>query len=200
MKQSKIQNKSPETTNIIKGATKIHIDTSFLCEPVRSQEGERRKMKRLTERDKQENWTLKGVDWQQLHIGQPITKELQQKLYGALFKLMQYENTELSPEQVENLREENEWIPVGTAMPREHDSIFRKFKGTDKWLPAMFEKTSGDVLVTIVFEDGTGKVVEGHTLDGKWKTKLSSMGGTVTAWKPFPESYKEKRNAEERNR
>lgn len=26
-----------------KGATKIHIDTSFLCEPVRSQEGERRK-------------------------------------------------------------------------------------------------------------------------------------------------------------
>ena len=85
-------------------------------------------MKRLTERDKQGNWALKGVNWQQLHIGQPITKELQQKLYGALFKLMQYENTELSPEQVENLREENEWIPVGTAMPREHDSIFKKSK------------------------------------------------------------------------
>lgn len=97
-------------------------------------------MKRLTEKDKQGNWALKGVNWQQLRIGQPITKELQQKLYGALFKLMQYENTELSPEQVENLREENEWIPVDTAMPREYDSIFRKFKGTDKWLPAMFEK------------------------------------------------------------
>lgn len=183
-----------------KGCPKIHIDTSFLCEPVRSQEGERRNMKRLTERDKQGSWTLKGVDWQQLHIGQPITKELQQKLYGALFKLVQYENTELSPEQVENLREENEWIPVGTAMPREYDSIFRKFKGTDKWLPAMFERTSGDVLVTITFEDGTHKVVEGHTLDGKWKTKLSSIGGTVTAWKPFPKPYKEKQNAEERNR
>lgn len=63
-------------------------------------------MKRLTERDAQGTWTLKGADWQQLRIGQPITKELQQKLYGALFKLMQYENTELSPEQVENLREE----------------------------------------------------------------------------------------------
>lgn len=157
-------------------------------------------MKRLTERDKKGSWALKGVDWQQLHIGQPITKELQQKLHGALFKLMQYENTELSPEQVENLREENEWIPVGAAMPREHDSIFRKFKGTDKWSPAMFEKISGDVLVTIEFEDGTGKVVEGRTLDGKWGTKLSSMGGIVTAWKPFPESYKEKRNAEEGNR
>lgn len=157
-------------------------------------------MKRLTERDKRGNWALKGVDWQQLHIGQPITEKLQQKLHGALFKLMQYENTELSPEQVENLQEENEWIPVGTAMPREYDSIFRKFKGTDKWLPAMFEKTSGDVLVTIAFEDGTHKAVEGHTLDGKWKTKLSSIGGTVTAWKPFPEPYKEKQNAEEGNR
>ena len=58
-----------------KGATKIHIDTSFLCEPVRSQEGERRNMKRLTERDKQGNWALKGVDWQQLHIGQVVLKE-----------------------------------------------------------------------------------------------------------------------------
>ena len=183
-----------------KGCPKIHLDTSFLCEPVRSQEGERRNMKRLTEKDKQGNWALKGVHWQQLRIGQPITKELQQKLDGALFKLMQYENTELSPEQVENLREENEWIPVGTAMPREYGSIFGKFKGTDKWLPAMFEKTSGDVLVTIAFEDGTHKTVEGHTLDGKWKTKLSSIGGTVTAWKPFPKPYKEKQNAEERNR
>ena len=27
-----------------KGCPQIHIDTSFLCEPVRSQEGERRKM------------------------------------------------------------------------------------------------------------------------------------------------------------
>ena len=97
-------------------------------------------MNRLTEKDEQGNWTLKGVDWQQLHIGQPITKELQQKLYGALFKLMQYENTEISPEQVEKLQEDNEWIPVGTAMPREHNSIFRKLNGTDNWLPAMFEK------------------------------------------------------------
>jgi hypothetical protein len=32
-------------------------------------------MKRLTERDKQGNWALKGVDWQQLHIGQVVLKE-----------------------------------------------------------------------------------------------------------------------------
>ena len=82
-------------------------------------------------------------------------------------------------------------------MPREHNSIFRKFKGTDKWLPAMFEKTSGDVLVTITFEDGTHKVVEGHTLDGKWKTKLSVMGGTVIAWKPFSKPYKEDKNGKD---
>lgn len=43
-----------------KGCPKIHIDTSFLCEPVRSQEGERRSMKRLTEKNKQGNWALTG--------------------------------------------------------------------------------------------------------------------------------------------
>lgn len=35
-----------------KGATKIHIDISFLCEPVRSQEGERRKCMLIRSQDK----------------------------------------------------------------------------------------------------------------------------------------------------
>jgi hypothetical protein len=35
-----------------KGCPKIHIDTSFLCEPVRSQEGERRKCMLIRSQDK----------------------------------------------------------------------------------------------------------------------------------------------------
>lgn len=35
-----------------KGCHKIHIDTSFLCEPVRSQEGERRKCMLIRSQDK----------------------------------------------------------------------------------------------------------------------------------------------------
>ena len=60
-------------------------------------------MNRLTEKDLQGNWCLKGVPWESLHAGQMITKELRQKIYGALWKLMEYEDTGLSPEEVEEV-------------------------------------------------------------------------------------------------
>lgn len=58
-------------------------------------------MNRLTEKDDQGNWHLKGVRWEQLHEGQVITGELREKLYGALWKLMEYEDTGVDPEEVE---------------------------------------------------------------------------------------------------
>ena len=33
-----------------------------------------------------------------------------------------------------------DWIPCEVDMPEEHDSMFAKFIGTDKWKGAMFEK------------------------------------------------------------
>ena len=44
-------------------------------------------MNRLTEGDEQGNWMLKGVAWKSLHTGQVITKEVSERLYGALCKL-----------------------------------------------------------------------------------------------------------------
>ena len=41
-------------------------------------------MNRLTEGDEQGNWMLKGVAWKSLHTGQVITKEVSERLYGAL--------------------------------------------------------------------------------------------------------------------
>lgn len=61
-------------------------------------------MKRLTQKDDQGNWSLKGVKWQQLYVGVPIAKEVYEKLYEALWKLKDYEDTGLSPEDVEQLR------------------------------------------------------------------------------------------------
>ena len=69
-------------------------------------------MKRLTQKDEQENWCLKGVSWEQLHEGQVITKSLRERLYGALWKLMEYEDTGLTPEEIERLKEQHRWIPV----------------------------------------------------------------------------------------
>ena len=88
-------------------------------------------MNRLTEKDLQGNWCLKGVPWESLHAGQMITKELRQKIYGALWKLIEYEDTGLSPEEVEEVNKfegsngqkwlleiaKHRWIPVSERLP-----------------------------------------------------------------------------------
>lgn len=63
-------------------------------------------MHRLTEKDEQGNWALKGAKWASLHVGQTITKEIWEKIYGALWKLMDYEDSGLSPEEVQDMAEQ----------------------------------------------------------------------------------------------
>jgi len=80
------------------------------------------------------------------------------------------------------------WIPVEVAMPEEHESIFAKFKGTDKWDEGMFEKISDDVSATIEFLNGTRKTKVLHTVDGKWTDGINSSY-SVIAWQPLPAPY-----------
>lgn len=90
----------------------------------------------------------------------------------------------------------NEWIPCSERMPDEHASIFAKFRSTDKWNSAMFEKVSDDVNVTIEYEDGTRKTATSRTLDGKWKIERErkTFSCKVIAWQPLPEKYEVKEN------
>ena len=60
----------------------------------------------LIESDDLGNWRVKGLPWKELYVGQTITREIHDKLYGCLHKLMEYEATGLSPEEVERLVEE----------------------------------------------------------------------------------------------
>lgn len=92
-------------------------------------------MKRLTEKDDLGNWCLKGVRWEQLRVGQVITKEVGEKLYGALCKLKDYEDTGAYPDGVEMLMEKyaeaavlltvpaHEWIPVEERLPEEDEWV-----------------------------------------------------------------------------
>lgn len=64
-------------------------------------------MVRLTNHDDQGNWSLKGVKWEKLHEGAAIDKKTSEKLYAALWKLKDYEDAEVDPEQVQNLKERN---------------------------------------------------------------------------------------------
>ena len=92
----------------------------------------------------------------------------------------------------------NGWIPCSVEMPEEHDSIFAKYKGTDKWNDAMFEKTSDVVNVTVVDRNGNGTTTYAHTIDGKWTCDLLRINKTyqIIAWQPLPSPYKALDNKE----
>lgn len=54
-------------------------------------------MRRLIRKDNQGNWHLKGVPWERLRAGADLDERTRQRLYGALCKLLAYEDTGLEP-------------------------------------------------------------------------------------------------------
>lgn len=111
--------------------------------------------------------------------------------YAGLYVKVIQDMIEQLQDDLEQDEKENGWIPVTERMPKEHDSIFAKFKGTNNWSKSMFERTSYKVIVTVKYADGTLLTETAHTTDGKWKLTHPTFNGTVIAWKPFPEPYKE---------
>lgn len=72
-------------------------------------------------------------------------------------------------------------------LPKEHDSMFAKFKGTEKWDCAMCEKISDNVLIAI--RDKERYITNfGHTVDGKWKCDYLRFfqDCEVIAWMELP--------------
>ena len=78
-------------------------------------------------------------------------------------------------------------------MPKEYDSIFAKFKGTEKWVNGIAEKISDDVNVTVEYENGVKKVKTLHTCGGKWQMGNSLLEFKVIAWRPLPTVYEPKK-------
>lgn len=149
-------------------------------------------MNRLTEKDNQGNWALKGISWQQLSIGQKITKEVGEKLYGALHKLLDYEETGLNPDEAESMKEKVGWIPIKyreiTAEERveEHLSDYCDYRFICD-MPEDEER----ILVTngkMVWSDMCCIDQDGYYLDSDYDWL------DVTAWKPLPKPYEEKGN------
>ena len=89
--------------------------------------------------------------------------------------------------ELEKLRKENRWIPVGERLPEEHDSMFAKFYGTEQWSNVMWKKQSDQVNVVLGFEDGTRTVSTLYTHDEQWKYTNKIVKQKVTHWQPLPQ-------------
>ena len=83
-----------------------------------------------------------------------------------------------------------EWIPVTERLPDEHESLFARYKGTDKWLNGMFMTTSDLVIVCVECENGERIVKTAITKEGVWKIKDSFHQYRVTHWMPLPQPPK----------
>ena len=151
----------------------------------------KRGMNRLIEKDIQGNWGLKGIRWEQLYEGQVITGELWKKLYGALWKLMEYEDTGMDPEEVEELRNfektnsyrllkklnaeerKKRWISVEKQLPEDDVLVLVTVSG-------IYNAMTFSDAIQIGAHDREGWFIEGYE---KWDNP------NVTAWQPLPEPY-----------
>ncbi len=90
---------------------------------------------------------------------------------------------------IESQLKVGKWIPCSERMPEEHESIFAKMKGTNKWHSGMFESRSDDVIVTVEFDDGTRKTQASSTAEGNWLCEKDFIKKKVIAWQPMPTHY-----------
>ena len=82
------------------------------------------------------------------------------------------------------------WIPVTERLPDEHESLFARYKGTDKWHNAMFTTISYPVIVCAEYENGKRIVKTDNTVDGVWRVKDSFHPYRVTHWMQLPQPPK----------
>ena len=148
-------------------------------------------MQRLTEKDDLGNWCLKGVRWEQLREGQVITKEVSERLYGALCKLRDYEDTGCIPDGIADLVEnyakamtllagqieEHSWIPVEERLPEEDEYVLMSFENFTLPIIGRYEKDN----------DGGGAWYAG---DDDGCDTCSSQDLFVNAWLALPKPYR----------
>lgn len=142
---------------------------------------------RLTEKKDNGHWILKDVSWDELKPGVVLTKKIWEKLYGALWKLKDYEDTGLMPNEVtalnvetqkdaeEALKEIRRWIPVTERLPEPETYVLVSFDNS----------TTPDIATYRVDDDGSGAFYQGD----EDYTYLSA-GLFVNAWMPLPEPYR----------
>ncbi len=156
----------------------------------------------LIEKNDNGSWKLKGVEWSQIKPGAVITVQVWENLYGALWKLKDYEETGLMPDKVLELNEETQ--EQARAMlkrvARLSDEIER-MKGEERqqWIPVAEKLPEPETYILVSFDNYTLPDIATYRVDddgsgvfylGDLDCTYLSVGLFVNAWMPLPELYR----------
>lgn len=151
-------------------------------------------MSRLTERDRQGHWRLKKLNWDNIRPGERITKEVWEILYGALYKLLKYEDTGLDPDQI------REMDKMYLKKCREVNKLEGRLKLWNAgWTPVEMRLPDPDEYVLVSFENFSLPMIGRYTVDdddsgtfwiGDEEESFVQHDLFVNAWMPLPEPYK----------
>lgn len=119
-------------------------------------------MGRLTESDRQGNWWLEGVPWKDTYVGQTITANTSEKIYGALCKLKDYEDTGLTPKEIMDGKLLTGWIEVEERSPNDGQIVL---------------VSNGQYIYLVEY-------------DADWDAPYGDVDD-IAAWMPLPEPYKQ---------
>lgn len=147
-------------------------------------------MYRLTEKDEQGNWCLKGLPWKCLHLGEVITTTVHDRLYGALCKLKDYEDTGLSPDQIKEMDE----------LYHEKCKEVAELQRRCRWIPVEEQVPENNMYVLMSFESFSMPLIGRYEVDGTGgafyvgdddEESCISQDLIVNAWMPLPEPYRQ---------
>lgn len=112
--------------------------------------------------------------------------------YIELLKNAYERQKRITSKAIAKLKEqpEQKWIPVSERLPEEHESMFARFYGSERWNRSMWLRQSDRVIVTSELADGTRITETARTRDGEWKPDHAILKREIVAWMPLPKPYK----------
>lgn len=143
---------------------------------------------------------MKKLNWDNIRPGERITKEVWEILYGALYKLLKYEDTGLEPDQI---REMDEFY---LEKCREVNDLKEKAKSANAgWIPVEIRLPDPDEYVLVSFENFSLPMIGRYTVDddgsgtfriGDEEESFVQHDLFVNAWMLLPEPYQPARLAD----
>lgn len=100
---------------------------------------------RLTEKKDSGRWRLRDVPWDQMKPGAVLTQKTWEKLYGALWKLKDYEDAGKSPEEIKSMDDDMQVMARGMLKKvAELSAEIDRMKTEGFWIPVTEKRPEAD--------------------------------------------------------